>query len=571
MLKDALELCRPYQLELCEVLEQKVATGLVPRSLVCHATGLGKSWVAGFFPEALGTRRILYLAHREELVEQLYRHVSRRIGQWNVGVEMAGSVAPRSVLAVVASVPTLSAGGGRRLKRLGTDRFRAVVVDECHRSTAASYLTLWRELGLLEKIDGKHVKVDNPPQPLIGLTATPSRGDKVGLHSVFDEIIHRVSITKAIGDGWLVPVFAWTVQTATSLDGVTMRRGEYAQGELARTVRTEERNAAVYDAYHRFTPGTKALAFCVDIAHANEMAEHFTRNGTQARAVYHGIGSRERRAVFAWFKRTKGAVMTNCAIVTEGVDVPSIETVILARPTKSATLLAQMIGRGTRLAEGARDYPHSVQLGKERVSILDVTDNVRDLGRQAVRVGDIFGSPLPGEALQGEDVIKAVGRQEAAVQAQAMQATLVADKVKTVKEAFDLFAGAPPPKVCKLRWHAIGEGFQLSLPENGLLRTKSDEMDRWTVWRFDKRSRAWDQLLGPVSSQDDLLRQAEGWYQETYPDTIPLVSKSARWRRKEPTTKQINYARRLGVTVPPGASSGQVSDAIDKRLNGRVQ
>lgn len=542
---------RPYQIEALDA----VAARTVDRGLVALPTGCGKGHIAGHLTEALDTQNILYLAHREELLNQLLNHVERVIGFGGADIEQAQRRAAPSARCVIASVPTLNAMGMRRLEDLGPERFEAIVVDEAHHGTAESYVRIWQRFGLL---DEHKRKVDDPPVPLIGLTATPGRGDNVGLHNVFDEILYQLSLADAIRDGWLVPIHAYTVQTGTDLDNVRTRGGEYVESDLAKAVNTDERNETIFDAWQRNASGLKTLIFCVDVAHAQELAQFFEYCGTPARWVAGIMKPDERRAVMDWFEQTPGAVLTNCQLVTEGVDVPSVECVVMGRPTKSKTLYAQCLGRGTRLARGAHDYTESVALGKDKLILLDVTDAVSDLGRRAMRVGDLFGLPFPTKALTGQELIREAQVQETELRAPTQRRI----GIQTTAVAVDLFAKPVNLAGSSLAWVDTGGMLRLPLKDHGVIEVVSDALDRWEarLWTKD----AGYQTLYRTAEQRDLVDCVEAHVREHYSDVMGLVSKHAGWRHQEPSEKQVDLCRKLGIAIPPGATKGEVSVALDR-------
>jgi superfamily II DNA or RNA helicase len=404
---------KPYQ----DLALQAVANRTVQRGIIAIPTGTGKGYIAGELSKPLQSDRILYLAHRDLLTDQLVTHAERVIGWGNVGLEQANSKAYDHHRAVVASVPTLTAYGCRRLHKFKPERFDAVVCDEFHHGTSNTYLEIWQYFGFL---DSKNHKTPNPRIPLIGLTATPSRGDNVGLSNVCDEILYQMSLFEAIRDGWLVPVHAYTVKTGASLDNVKTRMGDFVEHDLADAVDTEQRNAVVFDACQKNAKGLKTLIFCVNVKHSADMAAAFTARGVSAKYIAGCMGDMEKDSILKWFGNTPGAVLTNCQLITEGVDIPSVECVVMAKPTKSKTLYAQCLGRGTRLAKGAWDITESVRLGKDKCILLDITDSIREAGRRAVNVGDIFGLPLPNKELKGVDLNKELTTQKWAMeQAQA--------------------------------------------------------------------------------------------------------------------------------------------------------
>jgi ATP-dependent helicase IRC3 len=292
-----------------------------------------------------------------------------------------------------------------------------------------------------------------------------------------------MSLFDAIKDGWLVPVFAYTVKTGASLDNVRTRMGEYVEQDLANAVDTEQRNAAVFDACQKNAKGLKTLIFCVNVQHSADMAVMFTAEGVPARYIAGSMSAELRQETLQWFANTPGAVLTNCQLITEGVDIPSVECVVMAKPTKSKTLYAQCLGRGTRLAKGAGEFNDSTRLGKDRCILLDITDSIREAGRRAVNAGDIFGLPLPNKELKGVDLNKELTTQKWAMeQAQAgnyKPLNEIALKEQTQAIAIELFAMPAELPGAGMAWLDYGDSFRLPLAKYGDITIVSDTLDRW--------------------------------------------------------------------------------------------
>jgi ATP-dependent helicase IRC3 len=545
---------RPYQTEALEAVKNRQ----VSRGIIALPTGTGKSHVAGNLAESLGTQKILYLAHREELIDQLAGHVERVIGYGKVGIEQASRRISYFAPSCIASIPTLVARKCRRLKAFRDGRFEALVVDEAHHSTAESYIKIWQHFGLL---DEHKKKVENPSMPLIGLTATPSRGDNVGLSNVFDDIIYQMSLAKAIEDGWLVPIHAYTVKTKTSLDGIKTRMGDYAEKELAERVSTDLRNETIFNACQENANGLKTLIFCVNIEHAQKVAEYFNERDVKAKYTAGNLPNDLRKYTLHWFKTTPGAVLTNCQLITEGVDIPSVECVVMARPTKSKTFYCQCIGRGTRLAHGANNYDESVRLGKDRVILLDITDTTSDIGRRAVNVSDIFGAPLPTKELNGCEMLNELKEQQLL-----MEKARRGEYIGTEAIEINLFAMPADLSGAKMAWLDYGDMFRLSLANRGDITILSDTLDRWRAIFYDGTINEERIIYKEIASQQEIVKSVETWVQHHYAEIMILVKKAARWRGDKPTQAQRNLCKRLGVIIPKDATKGDVSMAIDRRL-----
>lgn len=362
---------RDYQQHAVAAVESARSEG-IRRPVVSMATGLGKTVV---FAEIIRRRdgRALVLAHRDELVRQAKATVEHVTGSM-VGVVQAEQDEYDAPI-VVASVQSLRPA---RLKRWSSGSFETVVVDECHHAVAPSYRRVIEHLA---------------PDLLLGVTATPYRGDRVSLSQVFDRIVFSYGIVEGIKAGYLVDIEAWRVKSTANLDAVRTVAGDFAQDELANAVDTPERNRLVVNAYCEYAAGTKALVFAVSVAHAQHLADAFREAGIAADVVHGGLAKDERRAILARFRSGEVPVVCNCNVLTEGFDEPSIETIILARPTKSLALFTQMVGRGTR--------PHP---RKTRLILLDVVDVTHRHKLATIR--DLIG--VRHELRQGQSVLRAV-------------------------------------------------------------------------------------------------------------------------------------------------------------------
>jgi superfamily II DNA or RNA helicase len=348
--------------------------------LVSLATGLGKSVVIATLPELLELRSAdvtLVVAHRDELIAQLVEKLKAQNPDAVVGVEKADEYASDDCTIVVATVQTLT---GPRLTRFVTKfgrRIALFVIDEAHHAAAPTYRAI------LDKI-----LLKRPDTLVIGFTATPHRGDGLQLSEIFPDIVYEMDARKAIDEGYLVPVRSYAVNTEVDLDAVASRAGDFVLGQLAEAVDTEERNLAVLDAYQRLVPGKKTLIFTASVEHAKNVATLFKSAGIKAAFASGDTPRAEREAIVAAFRGTTLDVLVNCGLYLEGFDVPSIEVIINARPTKSTTLYTQVTGRGLRpldedayavssfpTAEARRMY--LAQSRKPYATIVDIVDQAR--------------------------------------------------------------------------------------------------------------------------------------------------------------------------------------------------
>src|SRR5947208_4895020 len=266
------------------------------RVIVSSPTGTGKTVVFAHFPRVLKMKkRLLVLAHREELLLQARDKFRSIDPELKVEIEQAGSRAADDAKVVIASVPTL-ARSGARLSRLQPDEFSIVVVDEAHHAVAPSYRRIFDHFGLFEP---------NVSRYLIGFTATPRRGDKQGHGEVFQEVCYARDMREMIADRYLCPITGWRIDTDLSLDNVKVRHGDFVESQLARVVNTPLRNTLLVKAYRDFAAGRRAIIFCVDVAHAQDVHRAFDEAGIRAAPVWGELSRDELRNVLAEFSAGK--------------------------------------------------------------------------------------------------------------------------------------------------------------------------------------------------------------------------------------------------------------------------
>jgi superfamily II DNA or RNA helicase len=387
---------RPYQIEAQNAILAARERG-TRRQLVSLATGLGKTVVIATLPRLLKLRPgdvTLIIAHRDELIQQIEQKIREENPEALIGIEKAERRASDECSVVVATVQTLA---GRRLDefiaRFGR-RISLFVIDEAHHAAAPTYRAI---------VDA--IISARPDANVIGFTATPNRGDGIRLVDVFHEIVYSMEARAAIDAGYLVPVRSFAVATRTNLDDVASRAGDFVLGQLAQAVNTTERNARIVDAYRRHTPDAKALVFTASVEHARDVAQAFVTGGINAEYASGETPREERERIISDFRADRVQVLVNCGLYLEGFDVPSIEVVINARPTKSTTLYTQITGRGLR-SERRELIATS---GKPFAIVLDLVDQAH---RHAiVTLPSLWGLPLQIDA-QGSPVSHVAARYE---------------------------------------------------------------------------------------------------------------------------------------------------------------
>ena len=243
---------------------------------------------------------------------------------------------------MVASVQTLSRRA--RLARLVPD-FRTIVIDEAHHAPAPSYRRILT-----------HCRAWQPDGPLVvGVTATPARGDGQSLQQVFDGIVYQRSLVEMMQAGYLVDLRAIQVLLQADFDALRTQRGDFVEADLETLLLAANAPAQVLAAFQAHAADRKALLFTPTVATAYAMAATFCAAGIAAEALDATTPLATRRAILQRLHTGATRVVANCAVLTEGFDEPSVDCIIVARPTQSLPLYQQMLGRGTRTYPGKTD------------------------------------------------------------------------------------------------------------------------------------------------------------------------------------------------------------------------
>ncbi|MHC5055569.1 MAG: DEAD/DEAH box helicase [Planctomycetota bacterium] len=534
---------RDYQVECLETLLARYRAGS-RRELVCLPTGTGKTVIFAAFPGFFRMRkRMIVLAHREELLDQAREKIVGANPELAVEIEQAGRRASEGCDVVVASVPTLGRKGSKRLAGLDPEEFYLIVVDEAHHSTAATYKRVLEHFGVFENSTRKL---------LVGFTATPKRGDGEGLDQVFEEIAFSRTLPEMILSGYLAPVAGWRVETDVDLSGVRTRMGDFVTGQLSDAVNVKERNELVVRVFRERLEGRRTLVFCVDVAHAKSLAKTFRKAGIPSASVTGETPHDERKKTLADFAAGRTQVVTNCMVLTEGYDEPSVAGIILARPTKSSLLYTQMIGRGTRL------HP-----GKENVTIVDIVDVTRD--HSLAGLPTLFGLTdrfdLEGRTTtEVEEALRWVGENRPWVRTDL--ATSISDLRHRCTRVNLLELGLPD-ELCGLAefaWTATGPAaYRLGLAEGEAVTVSPTIMGEWEIALL-KRERA--EALGAETSPERAVRKAEAWVATHRKGSLGLVILGTRWRGERASPKQLSLLKSRGLQVPRGITKGQASHLI---------
>jgi superfamily II DNA or RNA helicase/HKD family nuclease len=335
----------PFQEEILDRLAAERALHGRRKNLIVAATGTGKTVIAAFdyARRCAGTGvppRLLFLAHREELLVQARRTFRYVLQDAAFGELLAGGAEPRSDEHLFATIQSAASTG--LVDRLGPDYYRHVIVDECHHIPAASYQAIVPRLA---------------PDLLIGLTATPERADGKSLLPDFEgHIGAELRLWHALEDQLLVPFEYYGLSDGVDLRGVRWTRSGYDLGDLGALYTGDDARAALvrHQLARRVADvrGIRALGFCVSVEHAKFMARRFTEAGIPSLAVYGADPDGVREEAPRLLRDRAVNVLFTCDLYNEGVDLPYVDTLLLLRPTQSATLFLQQLGRGLRHSPG---------------------------------------------------------------------------------------------------------------------------------------------------------------------------------------------------------------------------
>ncbi|WP_329042941.1 DUF3427 domain-containing protein [Streptomyces sp. NBC_01422] len=334
----------PHQRDMLERLEVERSVHDRHRNLLVAATGTGKTVMAALdykrLRQTLGRDpRLLFVAHRKEILEQSLRVYQNVLVDANFGELFYTGEIPDNWNHVFASVQSLNA---RALDRFAADHFDVIVIDEFHHGTSPTYRKLLDHFA---------------PHELLGLTATPERMDGKNIQDEFFDgrIAAEMRLWEALENELLSPFHYFGITDNTDMRAVTWKRGAYDSAALSDLFTGNKARArlVVQAVADKVTdPGSmRALGFCVSVAHAHFMADYFQRAGLSARALSGETPRHERKAALDDLRSGALQVIFSVDLFNEGLDIPDVDTLLLLRPTSSATVFLQQLGRGLRRTE----------------------------------------------------------------------------------------------------------------------------------------------------------------------------------------------------------------------------
>jgi len=530
---------RPYQEECIESVFSAWRDGM-RRPAVVLPTGAGKTVVfselINRFQESMGVlsppgvkgRRVMVLAHRDELVDQAIAKIRAVLPEHvTVGKVKAEDNQITSDV-MVCSVQTLASARRRALlqaSEVGCGPVGLIITDECHHAAAPSYRKVY----------------DAFPDALqLGVTATLARGDRQGLGDVWEGVVYKRSILWMIKNGYLTDVRAERVNLFdVDMSSVKVSRGDYQAGDMGRALMEAEAHLPIAQAYVKYAGGRKAIVFTptVDTAHAT--AEALETAGVRTAVVSGDTPRDERLAAYEAFRTGGVDVLSNCMVLTEGFDAPWAEVAIIARPTQSQPLYTQMVGRILR------PYP-----GKTSALVLDV-------------VG----------ASASNKLCTLIDLEPGAVHSLEEDETLAQAEEREEREAEEAAVpGAPAKFFISKRDANLFAGYEAAWNKTpkGVLFIACGDV-RVFLWPSTQGG-AWDVCLAPKGGKWERtehagldLASAMAWGEAVADDNYGGFSTkvSASWRKGPPTDRQLQLADALGIN-PAGLSKGELSEAMDR-------
>ena len=504
-------------------------------ALAVLPTGLGKTVLFAEIIRRMHERgaRAMVLAHREELITQAADKIHRVTGL-EAQIEMGeyhvqpyfGQMPP----VVVSTVQTHCAGGdgAGRMSKFDPHDFGLIVIDEAHHATAGTYrrcIDWYRQ---------------NQACKVLGVTATPDRADEAALGQVFESVAYEYGVLEAIQNGWLVPIEQQMV-TVGSLDfsGIRTTAGDLNQGDLAEVMETERNLQGIAAPTVEICGDRRAIIFATTVEQAERLAEIINRYRTDRAAWLCGKTDKEdRRRMLADFKAGRLQYVVNVGVLTEGFDDAGVQVVVMARPTKSRALYAQMAGRGTRPAEEVAGLLGDLPTAQERCAMIRssrkpsclIVDFCGNAGRHKLCcTADILGGNIDDE------VVAEVSRR-------------VRENGKPVDMAEELEKVKAEVEARRKREAATRAGLQARAQ---FLVTKIDPFNEWDLAPVQERG--WDRVRHFTPKQSQVLLERIGVDPEKIPYGQGKQLLDEYFRRLQggyASLKQATLLKKRGFTMP---------------------
>lgn len=472
-----------------------------------------------------------------------------------------------------------------RLDKYDPSRFKLVLVDEAHHIVAPGYMRVLRHFGLGDKNAGSPA--------LVGVSATFSRFDGLRLGAAIDEIVYHRDYVDMIEDKWLSDVVFTTVESSADVSRVrSAANGDFQPGDLSRAVNTHHVNDITVRSWLAKAQGRRStLVFCVDLAHVSGLTQAFRRHGLDARFVTGETPKKDRADILDAFKRGAFPVLVNCGVFTEGTDIPNIDCVVLARPTKSRNLLIQMIGRGMRLHDGKTnchviDMVSSLETGIVTTPTLFGLDPGALADKASVKDLKDMKDRRDAESLRGKEAYYDDDSNSSSQAGGPFSASVTFTEYASV---YDLVADTSGDKhiraISQYAWVQVGpDRYVLVGPSGTFLRIEKLEGPpapgqpafravevRALPPGVSKSPYAAPREILTAATFPDAVHGSDKYASEAFPHAF--ISRAQRWRAMPPTPGQLEFLQKL---TAKGArpldvakvTKGAAADMITKAKHG---
>lgn len=496
----------------------------------------------------------LVLAHRDELISQAADKIRQVWPDADIGVVKA----ERNEIdhqVVVASVQTLARSNRR--EQIPTDKFGLVIIDEAHHAKAASYINII-----------EHLKAGDEDGPLlVGVTATPDRGDGKGLVDVFDEITFTYDMLWGIRSGYLSDLRGLRVYLDADFSKVKIRKGDYDAGQAGQMLEDADAPSLIADAWIKYAQDRKTIVFTPTVATAEMVTAELIGRGVSASMVSGDTPIDERRDILARYAKGEIRVIANCAVLTEGFDDPSTSCIVVARPTQSRALYTQMIGRGTRRHPDKHDC-----------LVIDVVG--ASTNHSLVTIPSLFG-------IKKENPFENAERTVAEAMDEQVEDEIKRGELKATEA--DLFRKVLESPIAWVQYsNRLSQTCYLCFlgdKEVGSVVIEPiccDDQPTEVPTRYHCFQQ-WESSFVPVGQPGVTLRPDGSGFRTLITNVdlelaqgvgedfirkngaAALTDRNAAWRKARPSQKQLDFAKTLGIVVDPSWNKGQVSDAISAR------
>lgn len=538
---------RDYQREAIDAVFAAWSGGM-RRPAIVLPTGAGKTVVFSALVREFRIRggssrakgdRVMILAHRDELVDQAIAKLRAVMPGVNVGkVKAEDNDVNAPVL--VASVQTL-ASSRRREQVARSQEFVGsvglIITDECHHAAAASYQKIY----------------DAFPKALqLGVTATMARGDGVGLGKVWEEVVYKRSILNLISKGHLVDVRTKRVDLKSlDMGAVKVSKGDWASGDLGRALMDAQADTAIARAYQEHAGDRQGIVFTPTVETAVAASDALYRAGISAWPVSAETTREKRLELYERYRTGKLQVLVNCMVLTEGFDMPQAEVAVIARPTRSAPLYTQMVGRVLR------PYP-----GKREALVLDLVGASANGLRTLI---DLEPGNLQAPVRDGESLAEAVIREEEELNGTVPAGSLAFElKVRDI-QSFAAFSMAWLRTPAGVVFIACGDAVKIYLAPSKVTPGHWDvKIAQYGVAPGSQPPTLKWTYRG--TEYNDLpLGVAMAWGEAVSEDYQPAgygIARAAAWRKKGPSEAAQRLARRYGIATE-NLRAGELADLID--------